>query len=90
MPRRLVSTRREVTSEDLATYDAAWAALEQRARDAGAHAWRFVSAAYPVLYLEFLEFAADADPRGKGAVADALHAIDRIAPGSAEEWDETA
>ncbi|CAN5691498.1 hypothetical protein BH23GEM6_BH23GEM6_25570 [soil metagenome] len=90
MSRRLVSIRREIMDEALTSYDSAWAALEQRVTASGAHAWRFVSAAYPMRYLEFLEFAADADPRGESGVADALAAIGRIAPGTVEEWDETA
>jgi len=88
MARRLISTRREITPGGQAAYDAAWSSLAQHARAGGAHAWRFVSAAYPIQYLEFLEFATDADPRSGEAIAAALAEMDLIAEGAVEEWDE--
>nr|MBA4158591.1 hypothetical protein [Gemmatimonadota bacterium] len=61
--RHLVSTRRTVPESRRAAYDAAWTPLQAAATGLGAHAWRFRSADHGDLFLEFLEFAADADPR---------------------------
>jgi nitroreductase len=86
--RRLVSTRRKLTHVQADDYDAAWSALHAAATRHGAHAWRFASAAYPSLYLEFLEFAAGADPRSEPDVSRATNALDALAPGQSDEWDE--
>jgi hypothetical protein len=88
-PRRLISIRRKVAAELSAEYDAAWAKLRDAVTGGGAHAWRFASAAYPSEYLEFLEFASGADPRARSPVAELLSALDRLAGGTSEEWDES-
>ncbi len=86
--RRLVSIRRDVSAEQLRQYARDWRTLQRGVEASGAHAWRFVSAAYPSRYLEFLEFAAGADPRQQPGIARALAALEMIAPAVAEEWDE--
>jgi hypothetical protein len=86
--RRLVSLRREVPAGQLQHYAAAWRTLQSAVTETGAHAWRFVSAAYPGLHLEFLEFAAGADPRERAEIAGALAALERLAAATTEEWDE--
>ncbi|CAN5780214.1 hypothetical protein BH23GEM8_BH23GEM8_19710 [soil metagenome] len=87
--RRLVSTRRKVAAELAGEYDATWAKLRAEVTDGGAHAWRFVSAGYPTEYLEFLEFASTADPRAIPDAMDLMAELDRLSPGSSEEWDES-
>ena len=86
--RRLLSTRREIPLQDRDRYDLAWAALERAATALAAHAWRFRSSIYPSGYLEFLEFAAGSDPRDDPSVSGPLAALDEIAPGEVESWDE--
>lgn len=86
--RRLVSTRREIAGELLERYDLAWQALERTATEAGAHAWRFVSAADPTRFLEFLEFRKDEDLRESPVIRRALADLERLAPGVSETWDE--
>ena len=94
MPRHLVSIRRSVPAERRGEYDAVWARLHDTATTRGAHAWRFVSAIRPDLVLEFLEFAADADPRSRPEIADALEVLDQEFGTTAdhaaavEEWRE--
>jgi hypothetical protein len=87
--RRLVSVRRVVLERDLDRYRTVWQELEQAVIAAGAHAWRFVSAADPSRFLEFIEFARGSDPRDLPAAAHALAELERLASGSAEEWDES-
>jgi hypothetical protein len=87
--RHLVSQERRVEPASRVAYDAAWEALRGAATAAGAHAWRFRSTIHPERYLEFLEFAADRDPRQDAAVADPLLALDRdLGPAEPEEWEE--
>jgi hypothetical protein len=70
-------------------YDRLWSALRTEAIDAGAHAWRLVAADRPGVHLEFLEFAGDADPRGRPAVADLLSRLEaEVGPAEQEEWTE--
>ena len=86
--------RRPVPTERRPEYDAAWARLRDAATARGAHAWRFISAVRPDLFLEFVEFAADADPRSRPEIVNALEALDRefgtaAGPTAAvEEWRE--
>jgi hypothetical protein len=87
--RRLVGLRRRVPSDRRAAYDAAWAAARDRAERRGAHAWRFVAAGSAELFLEFLEFAAESDPRDDPQLAAALRRLDReLGAADVEEWDE--
>lgn len=87
-PRRLISLRREVAAAEDAEYAALWQALAAEVEARGAHAWRFTAADRPELRLEFLEFAAGADPRSAPAVADALRDLDqRIGAAAVEVWD---
>lgn len=89
MPRRLTSRVRVVASPGRAAYDAAWEALRREAVSLGAHAWRFTSTILPDRYLEFLEFADDADPRQRAPVSAALAALDlRFPAPPGEEWVE--
>ena len=85
--RSLVSQRRVVTPEQRRGYDDGWEELTRAVEALGAHAWRFVSANNPALFMEFLEFRADADPRGDSAVRESLRRLDReAAPAEVEEW----
>jgi hypothetical protein len=86
--RHLVSTRRAVPANLSGEYAATWAKLRDAATESGAHAWRFASAAYPTEYLEFLEFAAAADPRAGERLKELLAELDRLGRGVSEEWDE--
>lgn len=94
MPRRLVSLRRQAPHERRSEYDASWGRLATAASAEGAHAWRFVSAERDELFLEFLEFAADRDPRVDtecSAALRTLHALFPTPPPAAafvEEWVE--
>ncbi len=87
--RRLVSTRRKVAAALSGEYDATWAKLREEATTSGAHAWRFVSAAYPTEYLEFLEFASATDPRARQQAMDVIEELERLGRGATEEWDES-
>jgi hypothetical protein len=85
--RRLVSIRRMVSAERRAAYDLAWERLHGEVTDLGAHAWRFRSTTEPDLFLEFLEFKADPDPRRYPAVAAAFDDLETASPAAAaEEW----
>lgn len=92
--RHLVSMRRRVPPERRGEYNAAWERLRRSATTYGAHAWRFISAGRNDLYLEFLEFAADADPRDQPDVTVALGDLDSAFQDShfsaepVEEWRE--
>ena len=90
--RRLVSIRRMVPTSRNDAYDAAWARLNDAAVARGAHAWRFISASEPLVFLEFLEFAGDADLRQDPEVIAAIAALhDEFGdpppqPKTLEEW----
>ena len=87
--RRLIAQTRRVEAPARAAYDAGWEAVRGAATERGAHAWRFRSTIHPDRYLEFLEFAAERDPRRDAAVAAPLLALDRdLGPAEAEEWEE--
>ena len=90
VPRRLLSLRRLVPSSALGRYEELWSALQSAAVALGAHAWRFAARDDPSRYLEFLEFAEDADPRSRADVGDLLSRLDReIGAGELEEWVES-
>jgi hypothetical protein len=92
--RHLVSIRRSIPESGHGEYDAAWQRVQHAATEQGAHAWRFVSATHTDLFLEFLEFEANRDPRREPVVAAALRDLDRRFPAPAppadavEEWTE--
>ena len=87
--RRLVGQTRTVAAAARAGYDAGWERVRAAATALGAHAWRFQSTIHPDRYLEFLEFAADRDPRPHPSVAGPLLALARdLGPAEAEEWVE--
>lgn len=89
MARRLVGQIRMVPAQAGCAYEARWEELRAAATALGAHAWRFQSTIQPERYLEFLEFAADRDPRLDETVAGPLLALDRdLGPAEAEEWEE--
>jgi hypothetical protein len=70
-------------------YDRLWSALQADVVEAGAHAWRFVAVERPGVRLEFLEFAGDADPRGRPGVSDLLARLEtEIGAAEEEEWAE--
>ncbi|HET7274698.1 MAG TPA: hypothetical protein VFI91_05935 [Longimicrobiaceae bacterium] len=87
--RRLLSTRRTVPKHNRADYDTAWSALVAAAKEKTAHAWRFSALDNEDTYLEFLEFAPEADPRQSRTVAEALERIEAVCRAmSTEEWEE--
>lgn len=86
--RRLVSIRRRVPPALRARYEAAWARVHAAAVAREAHAWRFRSAEEEGLFLEFLEFRADRDPRADPEARSALEALAALGQGAAEEWTE--
>ena len=89
MARRLVGQIRTVAAPARAAYDARWEEVRGAATALGAHAWRFASTIHPERYLEFLEFAADRDPRHDASLAGPLLALDRdLGAAEAEEWEE--
>ncbi|HEV2132320.1 MAG TPA: hypothetical protein VGR27_14490 [Longimicrobiaceae bacterium] len=79
--RRLVATRRLVSPERRAEYDAAWVRLHTAATARGAHAWRFAAADRGDVYVEFLEFAAEHDPREDFEAGAALRTLEATFPG---------
>ncbi|MGI9179160.1 MAG: hypothetical protein ACR2H9_01405 [Longimicrobiaceae bacterium] len=74
--RRLLCTRRLLSPERREEYDAAWTRLHAAATAGGAKAWRFVSEARGDVYVEFLEFAAEHDPREDAEANAALLALE--------------
>ncbi len=85
--RQLVSIRREILRQQREEYDAAWVRLHAAATARGAHAWRFASASREDLYIEFLESAAEQDPRDDAAVAAALRELETtFGTNAVEEW----
>ena len=91
-PRRLVSMRRLVPSDRIPEYAELWAALHRAATALGAHAWWFASATHRDVYLEFMEFGPDSDPRGDEGVVAAIRELSAKfnelypAPLPLEEW----
>jgi hypothetical protein len=92
--RMLVSIRRFVPASRRREYAGAWAALHAAATAQGAHAWHFVSAADPGVYLEFLEFGAESDVRADPDTVAAIQALHEAfgdpypMPKTLEEWVE--
>lgn len=92
--RRLVSIRRHVPTAQLETYLTLWIQLRVAAQASGAHAWNFVSADVPEVYLEFLEFGAESDIRSDPGVLGAIKALHEAfgepypPPQTLEEWVE--
>jgi hypothetical protein len=90
--RRLVSIRRLVPQDRIPEYVELWAALHLAATSRGAHAWSFVSADHPDVFLEFLEFGDATDVRGDPVVVAGIQALhERFheaypAPKTLEEW----
>lgn len=90
--RRLVSIRRLVPQDRIPEYVELWAALHLAATARGAHAWSFVSADHPDVFLEFLEFGAASDVRSDPATVAAIQALHEgfgdpyPAPKTLEEW----
>jgi hypothetical protein len=94
--RRLVSIRRFVPQHLRGEYAEVWATLHAAATAQGAHAWHFVSAETPGVFLEFLEFGPESDVRSDPAVLDAIRALHTEfgmpypSPNTLEEWVEIA
>jgi hypothetical protein len=92
--RRLVSIRRRVPTDKLEEYLTLWVTMRVNAKARGAHAWNFVSADVPELYLEFLEFGPEADVRQDPDVLGTIKALHEAfgevypAPQTLEEWVE--
>ncbi|HEX2205380.1 MAG TPA: hypothetical protein VHG91_18870 [Longimicrobium sp.] len=92
--RRLVSIRRYVPPDERETYAALWLALRTAATERGAHAWHFLSADVPDVFLEFLEFGAESDIRADVETLAAIRALHEQfgqpypPPATIEEWVE--
>ena len=90
--RRLVSIRRLVKPERRHEYAEGWAALHRAATARGAHAWTFLSADVPDVFLEFLEFGPESDIRSDPDTLEAIKTLhDKFgdlypAPKTIEEW----
>jgi len=74
-PRRLVTIRRHVPPDRIPEYAELWMVLHRAATARGAHAWWFASASHRDVYIEFLEFGEDSDPRGDEAVVGAIREL---------------
>lgn len=92
--RRLVSIRRYVPPDQREEYAALWLSLHAAATSRGAHAWVFLSADAPDVYLEFLEFGAESDVRSDPETLSAIRALHEKfgqpypPPQTIEEWVE--
>ena len=92
--RRLVSIRRFVPQHRRGEYADIWSTLHAAATSRGAHAWHFVSADTPGVFLEFLEFGPESDLRDDPQVLEVireLHAefgMPYPTPNTLEEWVE--
>jgi hypothetical protein len=92
--RSLVSIRRFVPQHRRGEYAELWAGLHAAASARSAHAWHFLSADTPGVFLEFLEFGPDSDVRSDPGVLEAikqLHAefgLPYPTPNTLEEWVE--
>lgn len=92
--RRLVSIRRFVPQHRRADYAEVWATLHAAATAQGAHAWHFVSADTPGVFLEFLEFGPESDVRDDPEVLEAIRLLHNEfgmpypSPNTLEEWVE--
>src|SRR3954465_10689665 len=94
--RRLVSIRRFAPQHRRGEHAEAWAGLQPAAPAQGAHAWHFVSAETPGVFLEFLEFGPESDVRSDEAVVEAIRMLHTEfgmpypSPTTIEEWVEIA
>lgn len=92
--RRLVSIRRFVPQHRRGEYADIWGTLHSAATAKGAHAWHFVSADTPGVFLEFLEFGPESDVRDDPQVLDAIRELHNEfgqpypSPNTLEEWVE--
>jgi hypothetical protein len=92
MQRRLVSIRRRVPMDRIEEYVPLWLQLHAAVTSRGAHAWNFISADVPEVYLEFLEFGTETDIRADEATVEAIRALHEAfhetypAPQTIEEW----
>ena len=92
MQRRLVSVRRRVPMDRIEEYVVLWLKLHAAATSRGAHAWNFISADVPEVYLEFLEFDADSDVRSDEVTVTAIRELHEAfgdpypTPQTIEEW----
>ena len=92
MQRRLVSIRRRVPMDRIEEYVPLWLKLHAAATSRGAHAWNFISADVPEVYLEFLEFGTETDIRADEGTVEAIRALHEAfhdtypAPQTIEEW----
>jgi hypothetical protein len=92
--RRLVSIRRHVPTARLEEYLTLWVQMRVAAAERDAHAWNFVSADVPELYLEFLEFGPESDIRQDPPVLATIKALHDAfgdpypPPQTLEEWVE--
>ncbi len=92
MQRRLVSIRRRVPMDRIEEYVPLWLQLHAAATAKGAHAWNFISADVPEVYLEFLEFGAETDIRADEATVEAIRMLHEAfhetypTPQTIEEW----
>jgi hypothetical protein len=92
--RRLVSIRRHVPTARLEEYLTLWMQMRLVAQARGAHAWNFVSADVPEVYLEFLEFGPEADIRQDTEVLALIKTLHEAfgdiypPPQTLEEWVE--
>jgi hypothetical protein len=92
--RMLISIRRTVPQDRVEVYAEAWTTLHRAATALGAHAWHFISTSQPDVFLEFLEFGADADIRADPHVVAAIEALHTQfgdpypPPKTLEEWME--
>jgi hypothetical protein len=73
--RQLVTIRRYVPADRIPEYAEIWARLHYAATARGAHAWWFASATHRDVYIEFLEFDQESDPRGDEVVVGAILAL---------------
>ena len=94
--RRLVSIRRFVPQHRRGEYAEVWATLHAAVTAQGAHAWHFISAETPGVFLEFLEFGPESDVRADPAVVEAIRMLHTEfgmpypSPNTIEEWVEIA
>ena len=96
--RRLVSIRRFVPQHRRGDYAELWAQLHAAATARGAHAWHFQNAdeGTPGVFLEFIEFGPESDPRSDTTVLEAIRALHAEfgqpypTPSTLEEWVEIA
>lgn len=87
--RRLVSTQRVVPPDQVASYRAAWDAVNTAVRALGGNAWIFCDARDDNRFLEFIEWSdANVAPLDTEGVREAVAQLDAIAPAESDEWRE--